>query len=77
MLRRSIVGLLSSGGVLFLAGASGLTPVWSLVTGTFLLTSASLMLAIALEERDLERGSTGRPVQMVDLPPLERAARFR
>ena len=53
MLRRSTYGLLASGGVLFLAGAAGLTAVWSLVAGTLILTTASLVLAVVLEQRDL------------------------
>jgi hypothetical protein len=54
MLRRSTFGLMASGGVLLLAGALGLTPTWSLVVGTLLVTSASLMLAVVLEDRAVD-----------------------
>lgn len=54
MLRRSTFGLVASGGVLFLAGAIGLTGTWSLVAGTVLLMAASLVVAVVLEDRGLE-----------------------
>ena len=86
MFARSALGLLSSGGVLFTAGALGLTATWSLVAGTLLLTTASLLLAVALEDRVVEPraprpwspdGGTPLASSVVDLPtlpPLERAA---
>ena len=53
MLKRCTFGLLSSGGVLFLAGAAGLTAAWSVVGGALVLTAASVMAAVALEAQDL------------------------
>lgn len=73
MLRRSSFGLLASGGVLFLAGATGLTAAWSLILGTLLFTAASLLLAVALEARDLEPWPPPG-LKRMELPQLERAA---
>ncbi len=53
MFRRFTYGLLASGGVLFLAGASGLTPAWFVASGALILTAASVLAAVGLEDRDL------------------------
>lgn len=71
MLRRSTVGLMASGGVLFLTGAIGLTATWTLMTGTLLLTGASVLLAITLEEPDLQPWVPDGSPRAVN--PLERA----
>jgi hypothetical protein len=52
VVERVAIGLAASGGVLFLAGAAGLTTTWSLVLGTFLLVAASMVTAVLLEARD-------------------------
>ena len=54
MLRRSAFGLLASGAVLLLAGATDLISSWSLVVGALLLVAASMSMAVALEAADLD-----------------------
>jgi hypothetical protein len=74
VVQRVAIGLAASGGVLFLAGAAGLTTSWSLVLGTLLLTAASMVAAVALEGRDAPRWTPepGRPP--VEVAPLDPAA---
>ena len=69
MLRRSTFGLLASGGVLFLAGAVGLTEMWSVVAGTASITMASVLLAVVLDDRGFDDG-----IVTTELPRLEGTA---
>jgi hypothetical protein len=57
MVQRTALGLLASGAVLLLFGAAGLTAGWSVVAGALLLGAASMVLAIALEARDLDHAA--------------------
>ena len=72
MAPRVAIGLLASGGLLFLTGAVGLTAAWTLVTGTLLLTAASLLIAVVLEARG--PSSVLEPPPAAELPRLESAA---
>ncbi len=78
MLRRFTFGLLASGGVLFLAGATGLTAEWSVVGGALTLMAASVLAAVALEAQDLGPWSPDGLARSVEprseRPPLELAA---
>jgi hypothetical protein len=72
------MGLAASGGVLFLAGAAGLTTTWSLVLGTLLLTAASMVAAVVLEDRDAPRAVgprlAGTGSASVEVGPLDPTA---
>jgi hypothetical protein len=73
-MRRCIVGLVASGGVLFLAGAAGLIATWSLMGGALLLTTASVLAAVALEERDLSPWPPEDLRRTLEPAPLELAS---
>jgi len=77
VLRRCTFGLLASGGVLFLAGAAGLTAAWSVVGGAIVLTAASVLAAVALEAQGPGPWSpdgVARSVEPRSEHPLELAA---